>query len=107
MHITGSPAMLFIFAILFGIFNYSTFPLVASLVASHIGRHIMGVTMGLIFSAHSLGGALGSFMGGYLFDLFARYDWVWVVSIALALLAALLTILIKENRTPEAQPALA
>jgi MFS family permease len=107
MHITGSPAMLFIFAILFGIFNYSTFPIVASLVASHIGRHIMGVTMGLIFSAHSLGGALGSFMGGYLFDLFARYDWVWVVSIALALLAALLTTLIKENRTPEAQPALA
>ena len=107
MHITGSPAMLFIFAILFGIFNYSTFPIVASLVASHIGRHIMGVTMGLIFASHSLGAALGSFMGGYLFDLFARYDWVWMISIALALLAALLTILIKENRTPVAEPALA
>ena len=80
---------------------------VASLVASHIGRHIMGITMGLIFSAHSLGGALGSFMGGYLFDLFARYDSVWVISIALALLAALLTVLIKEDRSPEAESALA
>ena len=107
MHITGSPAALFIFAILFGIFDYSTFPIVASLVASHIGRHIMGITMGLIFAAHSLGAATGSFMGGYLFDLFARYDWVWITSIGLALLAALLTTLIRENRTPVAAPAMA
>jgi MFS family permease len=107
MHIAGSPAMLFIFAILFGIFDYSTFPIVASLVASHIGRHIMGITMGLIFASHSLGGALGSFMGGYLFDLFARYDWVWMISIGLALTAAFLTVLIKENRPPVAEPALA
>ncbi|MDC0033406.1 MFS transporter [Alphaproteobacteria bacterium] len=107
MHIAGSPAMLFVFAILFGIFDYSTFPIVASLVASHIGRHIMGVTMGLIFGAHSLGAALGSFMGGYLFDLFARYDWVWTTSIGLALVAALLTILIRENRTPVKEPTVA
>lgn len=105
MQITGSQATLFIFAILFGIFDYASFPIVVSLVASHIGRHIMGVTMGLIFAAHSLGGALGSFMGGYLFDLFARYDWVWIVSIAMALLAALLTTLIRENRTPETATA--
>jgi len=107
MYIAGSPAMLFTFAVVFGIFDYATFPIVASLVATHIGRHIMGATMGLIFAAHSLGGALGSFMGGYLFELFARYDWVWLISIALALLAALLTIMIRERRGPEAEPALA
>lgn len=105
MQITGSPATLFIFAILFGIFDYASFPIVASLVASHIGRSIMGVSMGLIFASHSLGGAAGSFMGGYLFDLFARYDWVWIVSIALAFLAALLSILIKETRPPQTATA--
>jgi hypothetical protein len=46
-------------------------------------------------------------MGGYLFDLFARYDWVWVGALGLALLAALATLFIKENRTPIAEPALA
>ena len=74
------------------------------LVASHIGRHVMGVTMGLIFAGHSLGGALGSFMGGYLFELFARYDWVWIVSFGLAVLAGLLTVLIAENRPCPAVP---
>lgn len=97
MQIAGSPTALFTFAILFGLFDYATFPVVASLVASHIGRHIMGLTMGLIFAGHSLGGAVGSFVGGYLFDLFGRYDWLWIVSVALAALAGLLSILIAET----------
>ncbi|MBT5047213.1 MAG: MFS transporter [Rhodospirillaceae bacterium] len=107
MQITGSSTTLFLFAILFGIFDYSTFPIVASLVASHIGRRIMGVTMGLIFSSHSLGGAAGTYMGGYLFDLFARYDWVWIVSIGMAGAAAIITLFIVENRTPAPDSELA
>ena len=105
MQIAGSSTLLFAFAVLFGTFDYATFPIVAGLVASHIGRHVMGVTMGLIFAAHSLGAAAGSFLGGQLFELFARYDWVWIVSLGLALVAALLTILIRENRGGD--PALA
>ena len=105
LQIAGSSTLLFSFAVLFGIFDYATFPIVASLVASHIGRHIMGFTMGLIFAAHSLGGAAGTFLGGYLFELFARYDWVWFVSFGLALLAAALTVLIRENRGGSPAPA--
>ena len=105
MQISGSTPLLFAFAVLFGSFDYATFPIVAGLVASHMGRHIMGFTMGLIFAAHSLGGAAGSFLGGYLFELFARYDWVWIVSLILAFLAAFLSILIRDSRGPG--PALA
>lgn len=101
MYITDNTVLLFAFAALFGIFDYATFPIVASLVATHIGRNVMGITMGLIFALHSLGGALGSFMGGWLFEAFARYDWVWVVSVLLAFFAAFLSILIKENREPQ------
>ena len=104
VYIAGNPTLLYIFAIIFGIFDYATFPLVASIVATHIGRHIMGLTMGLIFALHALGGALGSFMGGYLYDLFARYDWVWFISIALAFMAAILSIMIRENRKPQSTP---
>ena len=99
MQISGSTPLLFAFAVLFGSFDYATFPIVAGLVASHMGRHVMGFTMGLIFAAHSLGGAAGSFLGGYLFELFARYDWVWIVSLILAFLAAFLSILIRESRS--------
>ena len=105
MNIAGNTPLLFVFAVLFGLFDYATFPIVASIVASHIGRHIMGVTMGLIFSAHSLGGAAGSYLAGRLFELFARYDWVWIVSVGLALLAALFSILIRETRDAPGAPA--
>jgi MFS family permease len=101
MYIAGNTPLLYIFAVLFGIFDYATFPIVASLVATHIGRHVMGITMGLIFALHSVGGALGSFMGGWLFEAFARYDWVWMVSVFLALFAGFLTMFIRENRDPK------
>ena len=101
IYIAGNTPLLFIFAALFGIFDYATFPIVASLVATHIGRNVMGITMGLIFALHSIGGALGSFMGGWLFEMFARYDWVWMGSVCLALLASFLSILIRENRAPQ------
>lgn len=98
MNIAGSETTLYLFAILFGLFDYGTFPIVASLVASHIGRHVMGISMGLIFASHSLGGALGTFLGGYLFELFNRYDWVWIVSLGLAVIAGLLSLMIREDR---------
>jgi MFS family permease len=105
MHIAGNTPLLYLFAIVFGVFDYATFPIVASLVATHIGRHIMGLTMGLIFALHSFGGALGAFMGGWLFDLFAQYDWVWIVSVFLATVAGVLTVMIRENRGTTLRPA--
>jgi len=98
MYAGSDISLLFIFAVLFGIFDFSTFPVVASIVASHLGLRTMGLTMGLLFAGHSLGGAAGSFMGGWMFDLFQRYDWMWIASFAVSLLAALFSILIRENR---------
>ncbi len=107
MYISGDVPLLFIFATLFGIFDFSTFPIVANIVATHIGLRIMGLTMGLLFAFHSVGGALGSFAGGWLFDAFARYDWMWLLSFALALLAAFLSLFIPETRGRGMVPAAA
>ncbi len=98
MYAARDISLLFVFAVIFGIFDFSTFPIVASIVASHLGLRTMGLTMGLLFAGHSFGGAAGSFLGGWLFDLFQRYDWVWIVSFAVSLIAALLSILIRESR---------
>lgn len=98
MYVANDISLLFIFAVIFGVFDFSTFPVVANLVATHVGLRVMGLAMGLLFAGHSIGGAAGAFMGGWLFDLFAQYDWVWIVSVALSLLAAVLTICIPERR---------
>lgn len=102
MQITGNPELLFLFAIMFGIFDYSTMPVLASLVSTHIGVRVMGLTLGLLFGGHSAGAAAGAFIGGYVFDNFQSYDWVWIVSIGLAFLAAVLSWLIRETRGGEA-----
>ena len=96
MFIPGDSVLLFTFAALFGLFDFATFPVVANIVGTHMGLRIMGLTMGLLFSLHSVGGALGSFAGGWVFDLFAQYDWMWLASFALALLAAFLSMLVHE-----------
>lgn len=98
MFVGTSYEMMMIFAIIYGIFDYSTVPPTASLIASHLGLKIMGLAMGLIFGGHALGGALGAFLGGYLFDLFARYTEMWWVAFGTAVLAGLMAYLLKENR---------
>ena len=85
------------FSVLFGLVDYSTVPVTASLVASHIGLRVMGLAFGLISAGHQIGGALGAYMGGYLFDLYAQYAWVWWSSLALAVLAGLMCYLVRER----------
>jgi MFS family permease len=89
---------LVIFAALFGIFDYSTVPVTASLAASHLGMRIMGLSMGLLTAAHAVGAAVGAQMGGTMFDLLATYLWTWIVSLVVAMVAGLLCYVIAENR---------
>ena len=98
MLVGTSYEMMLLFAVVFGIFDYSTLPPTASLIASHLGLRIMGLTLGLVTCGHSLGGALGAFLGGYLFDLFARYAEMWWVAFGTAGLAGLMVFVLREGR---------
>jgi MFS family permease len=98
LHVGTSYEMMSLFAVIFGIFDYSTVPVTASLVASHLGLRSMGLSMGLISGGHALGGALGAFLGGYLFDIFLRYSEMWWTTFGLAVLAGLMCFFIRENR---------
>lgn len=88
---------LLFFAVLFGLVDYSTVPVTASLVASHIGVRVMGLAFGLISAGHQIGGAIGAYFGGILYDNFAGYDWVWWSSMALAAVAGLMVFLLKND----------
>lgn len=101
-YVVGNLPLLFVFAVAFGLFDYSTVPVTASLVASHIGIRVMGLVMGILMTGHSLGAAFSAFLGGYLFDLYASYDWVWVVAISTAASAAFICWTIPERRGPKA-----
>ena len=103
MNVGADIETLFIFAALFGVVDYSTVPVTVSLAASHLGVRVLGLAMGLIAAGHNVGGAVGAFLGGYLFDLYAQYDWVWISSIWLAVFASVIVFLIRE-KLPGAPP---
>jgi MFS family permease len=105
MQIAGNPELLFLFAVIFGIFDYSTMPVLASIVSTHIGVRMMGLTLRLLFAGHSAGGAAGAMMGGYFFDTFNSYAWVWIASIVLAMLAAVFSWMIRETRDTQGAAA--
>ena len=97
LNVGTSYDTLLLFAVIFGVVDYSTVPVTASLVASHIGLKVMGLTMGLLSAGHSIGAAIAASLGGYFFDRDATYDLIWVSSIALAIIAGVLAFLIKDN----------
>ncbi len=100
-----SIEMLFLFAVLFGAVDYSTVPVTASLVASHVGIKMMGLAMGLISAGHALGGAMGAFVGGYVFTATGNYDLVWTGSVWLAVGAGLLVLFLKAQPANKMMPS--
>ena len=97
MRIAGDWPLMIVFVVLFGLINFATLPVLAAIVRQHLGVGIMGLSLGLMFGGHSLGAAAGALMGGWLFDLFAHYDWVWNIALALAVLAGVLILMIRPG----------
>ncbi|SDR50665.1 hypothetical protein SAMN05519103_04166 [Rhizobiales bacterium GAS113] len=64
------------------------------------GLRVMGLAMGLISAGHAVGAAAGAFLGGYLFDISLRYDWVWTSSVVLSGLAGFIVSLLGVRRAP-------
>ncbi|HTI88183.1 MAG TPA: MFS transporter [Alphaproteobacteria bacterium] len=100
---SGDALPVFLFAMMFGLFDYASIPVTTSLVASHIGLRIMGLALGILGMFHAGGAAVGAFLGGFLYDLFQAYDWVWIGCIGLSLSAGIMAWAIRES--PEAGDA--
>jgi MFS family permease len=99
--LVDDTSVLWIFAVLFGIFDYATVPPTASLAAGHLGKARVGTAMGLISAGHSIGAAMGAYAGGYLFDATGGYSWLWSSSFGLALAAAMIAGLVPaRSRAP-------
>jgi len=104
MDIGADIDALFIFAVAFGAVDYATVPVTASLVVSHLGLRVMGLAMGMISAGHSVGGAAGAFLGGYVFDVTRSYDLLWTGSLWLAIGAGALVLLMQWTPHVAAPP---
>ena len=86
------------FAAVMGLTFLSTVPPTAGLVAKFFGPANMATLFGIVMLAHQVGGFLGAWLGGQVFEATGSYDWVWYIDIVLAVGAALVHLPIREAR---------
>jgi MFS family permease len=91
------PVML-VFAAVMGLTFLSTVPPTAGLVAKFFGTANMATLFGIVMLTHQVGGFLGAWLGGKVFEMTGNFDWVWYIDIVLAVGAALIHLPIREAR---------
>ena len=72
-------------AFVFGLAYGGVMPLYAALARGYFGPRIMGGILGAASLVSSLGMALGPLAGGWIFDAFGSYGWLYVGSFAVGL----------------------
>ena len=92
------PWVFYLFAIGLGLTWLATVPPTAGLVGKLFGVRYLGTLFGLTLLSHQIGGFLGALLGGLAITRLGDYTWMWWADIALAALAAVLNLPIREAR---------
>jgi predicted MFS family arabinose efflux permease len=100
-----SPTTAIVFGVSIGLLWLSTVPPTSGLVMLMFGTKYMAMLYGFAFFSHQVGGFLGVFLGGVLYEAYGNYDLVWWLSVALGIASAAINLPIKE-RPVERQGAL-
>ncbi|MHC9236061.1 MFS transporter [Pseudooceanicola sp. 502str34] len=97
-----TPTSVLIFSALMGALWLATVPLTSGLIAHIYGLRYMGTLYGIVFFSHQLGGFMGVWLGGKMYDVYGDYTLVWWIGVAVGALSAVVHLPVKENRVPVA-----
>lgn len=100
-----TPLVTYLFAAWMGLFWLGTVPLTQGLIGQIYGLRYAATLSGIAFLGHQIGSFIGVWVGGYAYQVTGSYTIMWWAGIALAVVAAVLCLPIKEQ--PLAQPATA
>lgn len=79
-----------LFSASFGLLWLSTVPLTSGLVGDIFGARYMATLFGIVMFSHQIGAFFGAWLGGLSYDLTGSYNAVWLIAIALGVMAAVL-----------------
>ena len=99
------PWVFYVFAVGLGLTWLATVPPTAGIVGKLFGVRYLGTLFGLTLLSHQIGGFLGAWLGGLAITRFGNYHWMWWADIALALMAAVVNLPIREAKVRPAMAA--
>ncbi len=86
------------FAVGLGLTWLATVPPTAAIVGKLFGVRYLATLFGLTLLSHQIGGFFGAYLGGWAITAFGDYGWMWYADMALAAVAALLNLPIREAK---------
>ena len=92
-----TPASVLIFSAVMGALWLATVPLTSGLVAHIYGIRHMGTLYGFVFLSHQIGGFLGAWLGGAMYDITGGYTLVWWIGVGVGAFSAVVHLPIRER----------
>ena len=102
----GALGEFYALSVIFGLAYGGVMPLYAVLVNDSFGPRIMGTTFGAVSMFANLGMALGPWAGGYIFDTYGSYAWLYIGSFSVGLGAVAVSLIFRPPRFPPAREQL-
>jgi len=99
-----TPASCVIFGAVMGFLWLSSVPPTNGLVALMFGTRWLTMLAGLAFFSHQVGGFMGVWLGGVVYERTGSYDVIWWLSILLGLLSAVINLPIEEKPVARVAP---
>lgn len=99
-----APLTVYVFAATIGFLWLGTVPVTSGLIAHIFGVKYLSTLSGIAFLFHQVGSFIGVWIGGYLFDATGSYQLMWILTIGMGVLAALINLPINER--PVVRPAM-
>jgi MFS family permease len=103
----ASPVVTLIYGAVTGLLWLSTVPPTSGLVALMFGTRWLAMLFGVAFFSHQVGGFLGVYLGGVLYERTGSYDVVWWLGVLFGVISALINLPIVEKPVVRAAPAAA
>ena len=88
----------YVFAVATGFTWLATVPPTAGIVGKLFGPRYLATLFGLTLLTHQIGGFLGAWFGGLAIEHSGNLLWVWYLDVAMAALAAIVNLPIKEEK---------
>jgi MFS family permease len=93
----ASPTVALIYGAVTGLLWLSSVPPTSGLVAVMFGTRWLAMLFGVAFFSHQVGGFLGVYLGGFIYERTGSYDIVWWLGVMFGVLSAIINLPIVEK----------